>query len=253
MDILVIGDVHTKVKVSNERLTWLANLVLDRQPEVIVQLGDWADMTSLCTQIKGKKSYEGQRYAKDIEAAIEGQETFFAPINAYNRNRSRKYSPKLYMTLGNHDNRCDREVEFNPMLEGVISTKDLQYDKYGWTVIPYLKPLEVQGITFQHYFTSGTMDKSIGGINQARTILNKMKGSCIQGHSHLLDISNEVTVRNNRLWAIVAGCYMDHKEDYVSDRAQAAWWRGVLYLSNCENGDFDLETISLSNIKKNYK
>lgn len=254
MDILVVGDVHCKDGVSNERLTWLGRYIVDKRPDVIVQIGDWNDMTSLCMQIKGKKSYEGKRYKADIDAGIDGLEKLFAPIEAYNKNLkpARQYKPEWYITLGNHDNRADREVEFDSKLEGTIGTEDMLFEEYGFKVVPFLQPLYLEGITFQHFFTKGLMDRAIGGANAARSILQETKASCIQGHQHILDIANATNSKGERLWGIVAGCYFEHDEDYVSKHAQKSWWRGVVMLKDVKNGDFDLECASLSMIKLKY-
>ena len=72
---LVIGDAHAKPGVSNDRFEWLGKLVIRVRPDVVINMGDWADMASLCLYDKGKRSYEGRRYLEDIEAAnirIEG-------------------------------------------------------------------------------------------------------------------------------------------------------------------------------------
>ena len=46
----------------------------------------------------------------------------------------------MVLTLGNHENRIDRAVNNNPTLEGLISTKDFEYEK-DWEVFPFLHPV----------------------------------------------------------------------------------------------------------------
>src|SRR5690349_10871387 len=59
---MVIPDVQAKPNVSHEHMRWIANYALEKRPDVIVQIGDWADMPSLSLYDKGKRCYEGRRY-----------------------------------------------------------------------------------------------------------------------------------------------------------------------------------------------
>jgi hypothetical protein len=56
------------------------------------------------------------------------------------------------------------------------------------------------------------------------------------------------------VWGLFAGCYLDPKqwEDYAG-AANLLWWRGLILLKGCENGDFEgMETISAKELQKNY-
>ena len=46
---LIIPDGHTHPDYNNDRFTWLGKLIVDLQPEVVVNIGDMADMASLCS------------------------------------------------------------------------------------------------------------------------------------------------------------------------------------------------------------
>ena len=72
--ILIVGDTHAHPNHSNERFTWLGRYIVDSKPDKVVQIGDFADMPSLCSYDKGRRSFEGRRYNKDIAAAIDAQE-----------------------------------------------------------------------------------------------------------------------------------------------------------------------------------
>ena len=41
---LVIGDSHAKPGINNDRYTWAGRLAVDLKPDVIIDIGDWADM-----------------------------------------------------------------------------------------------------------------------------------------------------------------------------------------------------------------
>lgn len=57
--ILVIPDAHASPKHNNSRFDILGKFILDRQPDIIVNIGDFADMEALCSYDKGKASFEG--------------------------------------------------------------------------------------------------------------------------------------------------------------------------------------------------
>ena len=68
---LVIPDPHVKMGVSNDRLTWAGKFARDTNPDTIICLGDWVNMDSLSHFDRGKKSFEGRRYKKEIDHAEE--------------------------------------------------------------------------------------------------------------------------------------------------------------------------------------
>src|SRR3546814_6957280 len=82
-------------------------------------------MPSLCSYDKGTKGFEGRRYSKDIAAAHDAQERFFAPIKA-----TKKKLPRFVMLQGNHEYRIERAIDADAAhLDGVISPDDLLYER----------------------------------------------------------------------------------------------------------------------------
>ena len=69
MKHLIIPDTQVKRDVDLSYLEWIGKYIVDKKPDVIVQIGDFADMPSLSSYDVGKKSFEGRRYKDDIEAA----------------------------------------------------------------------------------------------------------------------------------------------------------------------------------------
>jgi hypothetical protein len=126
-DYLIIPDCHAHPDYHNKRFTWLGKLVADLQPHTVIMLGDWADMPSLCSYDKGTKGYEGARYVRDINAAIDAQEKFFHEI----RKRKKKL-PRFVMLEGNHEHRINRAIssDFN-QLDGIIGLDDLGFEDFG--------------------------------------------------------------------------------------------------------------------------
>ena len=251
--ILVIGDAHAKPGVSNERFTKLGKLIVDLQPDVIVQIGDFLDFPSLSHYDVGKKSFEGRRYRLDLEAGWDALQRIQFEIDSYNKTTGNKYTPKKYVTLGNHENRINKAVNSDPKLDGTLSTDNIRFEEYGWETIPFLEPLELMGVTFQHYFTSGSMDRAISTENTGRTILKKYHSSCFAGHTHKLDLAWEANAKGDMMMAGTVGCYFDHIEEWQSLNAQKHFWRGVVLLEDVKNGVVgNMKFVKLDYINRTY-
>lgn len=244
--ILVVPDSHAHPDYDNKRYQWLAELTLDIKPDYVVDIGDWFDMPSLCSYDKGTRGFEGRRYKKDIEAGIDAQEKFKSILDA-----PKKKKPKMFRCIGNHEQRIEKAVNADAVLHGTIGLQDLQSKDYGWEETPFLEPLFIEGITFQHYFTSGIMGRPIGGENHAKSLITKQFSSCVQGHSHTMDYARRTDASGNKIHGLVVGVYQDYDSGYAGP-SNKMWDRGVPILRNCEAGNFDLEWISLSRIKKAY-
>lgn len=65
--ILVIPDCQVKPGVPLDHMSWIGKLIVDKKPDVIVNIGDFADIPSLSSYDVGKKSFEGRRYVDDLE------------------------------------------------------------------------------------------------------------------------------------------------------------------------------------------
>ena len=59
---LIIPDSHAHPDYKNDRYDWLGKLILDLKPDVLVNIGDTADMASLSAYDKGKASFHGRNY-----------------------------------------------------------------------------------------------------------------------------------------------------------------------------------------------
>ena len=190
---LVVGDVHVKPGQDMRRLDWLGKIIMKERPEVIVFIGDFADMESLSSYDVGKKSFEGRRYALDCKAAQDGMDRVLAPMSRFNkmqaRDHKKQYKPEMHMILGNHENRIERAVELDSKLDGTFSIDNLGYKDRGLIVHPFLEEVQIDGIFYSHYFPSGIMNRPISGEHPAATLLRKHYKSCTVGHSHVADFA----------------------------------------------------------------
>ena len=58
----IIPDCQVKDGVDLSYLTWVGKYLAEKKPDVIVQIGDFADMPSLSSYDVGRKCFEGRRY-----------------------------------------------------------------------------------------------------------------------------------------------------------------------------------------------
>jgi hypothetical protein len=245
VNILVIPDSHVRPGIQDiSRFHHVAKLLDYRRPQVLVHLGDMWDMESLCSYDAGKKSFEGRRYKRDIEAGVAALKLLKDNCSVYSK------TLKLFCP-GNHENRIHRAVEEDAKLEGLISSEDFKLAEYDFRVKEFLVPHQVEGVSFLHYQISGLMGRPIGGENPAANILKKGLVSTVVGHSHVLDFSERTNANGKKLMGLVAGSFLaqGQKENYAG-AAQKLWWNGVCYLHNVKEGAYDLETISLSRLTK---
>lgn len=107
--------------------------------------------------------------------------------------------------------RIQRHIEDNPLLFGKVSMSDLQYQKFGWEVYDFLKPVIIDGIAYSHFFANPFSGKPYGG--SAANILAKVGQSFSQGHKQTLDMAIRYLPTGERQIGLIAGACLtpDHK------------------------------------------
>ena len=250
--IIVIPDVQAKPGNDFAFLGKIGRYIVEKKPDIVVCIGDFADMPSLSSYDVGKKSFEGRRYLADVKAAQDAMQALMQPLIDFNDNAARtkhkQYHPRLVMTLGNHENRISRAVNDDPKLDGVLSVDALGYQGFGWEVVPFLDVIVLEGVAFSHYFTSGLMGRPVSSASAA---LNKKHMSVVQGHQQGLQIATGYKADGALLTSVIAGSCYEHDEDYMSSQGNKHW-RGFLVLHDVKDGAFDLMPVSLSYINKRY-
>ena len=249
---LVVPDTQIKPGVPLDHIDWIAKFAIEKRPDVIVLIGDWADMSSLSSYDIGRKSFEGRQIAADLKCANDALGRLFGPIDAESKRRRDKHrerwEPEKHITLGNHEYRIERAVDQDRKLEGMISPKSLHFEENGIKVHPFLQPAVIDGIAYCHYFVSGVMGRP---ITTARALLGKQHMSCFAGHQQGNDIAYAKRGDGKRMTAIIAGsCYL-HDEDYLNHQSNNCW-RGVYMLHEVNDGSFDEMPVSLSFLKERY-
>jgi hypothetical protein len=249
----VIPDVQVKPGQDFTFLRHVGQFIVETQPDVIIQIGDFADMESLSSYDRGKASAEGKRIQKDLEAVHLAMEALLGPIWEYNEYLKSQglpeYRPRFVITLGNHEERIARACNDNPALEGFLSYDCLKYKEYGWDVIPYLKPEFIDGVAYAHYFTSGVMGRPIGN---ARMLVQKKMMSCVQGHVQNAEIHSMVRVDGKMIYGLFSGCCYEHDEGYLGPQGNH-YFRGVWVLHEVDNGYFEPMQVSLRYLRNKYE
>ncbi len=247
---LIIPDCQIKDGDNTEFLSWIGQYILDQKPDVIINLGDFADMESLSSYDVGKKSFEGKRYIKDIEAAHKAMDVLLQPLREFNvkakKNKEKQYKPRKVLTLGNHEERIARAVNNDPKLEGLIKYEDLPYE--DWEVHQFLKPVFIDGIAYSHYFPTGVMGRP---ATTASAMVSKLHMSCIAGHQQGKQVAYGKRPDGSTITCIIAGSCYEHDEHYL-DHQTNKHWRGVIVLHEVQDGCFDEMFVSLTYLKKKY-
>ena len=251
---LIIGDSHAKPGVNNDRFEWLGELIVEKQPDVIIDIGDSADMGSLSMYDVGKVRAEGKRYCDDIIAYRDAMDKLIRPLHKYNNTHTRwkkkTYRPALHKCRGNHEYRIVRAASETPAMYNHLTYDDLEETKHGWQVHDFLETALIDGIAYKHYFTSGVMGRPIGGVNHARTLVSKNHMSSVCGHSHLRGFEEDIDTTGKRIFGLVVGCYFEHDEEYTSENDR--FWRGLVHLKDVREGQAEPEFLSMESIKREY-
>jgi hypothetical protein len=249
---LFIPDTQIKPGIGLEHIEWAARYAAVKRPDVIVIAGDWYDMPSLSSYDEGKLSAEGRRVADDLAAGAAGLELFERTLR---RHAPRSYRPRKIVTLGNHEDRICRAIEVNAKLEGVLSLDDLAFKRHGWQVVPFLKPITVDGITYAHYFPIGPNGRVVAnrcGAPSARAQATRMMRTCVAGHKQGKDVA-EVYTPGRTVRGVIAGSFYRHEERYLTAMGDT-YWRGILVFNDIqrERGEFELCEVSMCYLRRRF-
>lgn len=239
---LIISDGQVKPGTDLDHWFSLGKLACNVRPDVIINIGDFWDMPSLSSWDKGKMAAENRRYEADIDAGNEAMEAFLSPLI-----KQKKKLPEMHFTLGNHENRIERYVESNPVLEGKLSYNDLNLSR--WHVHDFLKPVSIDGVSYAHYFYNPHTGKPHSG-----TIQNKLKSigcSFTQGHLQALEWTRKELANGKTIMGMVTGAYYQHDETYKGPQGNHHW-RGVVVKRNVTDGQYDFETWNIKRVLREF-
>ena len=248
---LYYGDAHALPNKNNDRATWLAKLILDVKPDVVINGGDNADMLSLCSYDKGLASAVGRSYQEDIEAHLDFEDKLWGKV----KKSKRKMARRVFL-VGNHEQRIERAINANATLSGTIGYGDLKL-KDNYDDIVYYSgttpgSICIDGITYSHFFVTGVSGRPNTSSSPGSSTLQKTFRSVTQGHAHVLDYCTKPTIGGGRIHSLVGGAFMSEPLVWAG-QANDIWWRGCFIKRNVENGNYDLEMVSMDRLKKTYE
>lgn len=249
---LVIPDPHAHPEHDNRRAHLVGKLAAELQPDVIVEGGDTWDFPSLSSYDKGKKSFHGRSYKKDLDAGLDFHERMWYEI----RKRKKKL-PRAIWLEGNHEYRLHRALETHYQeLEGVMSYADLDLERNYHDIVRYSGGLpgsiKVDGVHYAHFFPTGVSGLPIGGVNPANSLLAKRHVSSTAFHSHLLDFCRHTDGDGRDLYGLVAGVFQDYETGWAGKLLNNMWWRGVIVKRHVEDGTYNAQFITIEELEREY-
>lgn len=237
---LIIPDVQAKPGVRLDHLEWVGKYIAEKRPDVVVCIGDFADIEGLSRYDMGTIRGENKRLKRDLDVAREAMDLLTAPFRNLDG-----YAPEMHLTMGNHEDRLNRFANEHPYLEEVVGTHMLNYEDWGWKVHPFLKPVTIDGVDYAHYFISGQKGYAVSSANAMRT---KRTRSSIMGHNQRTDVSFDPL---SHQWFIFCGLCCLHDEHYLGPQGNENR-RQILVLHEVEEGRADPMFVSLRFLEKAY-
>lgn len=252
--VVVFSCGHADPEVDNVRFEALGKFLFDIKPDMVIDLGDGADMRSLNTyDERYPKAIVSTNYEADIDSYNQAQDILRRPFK-----QQKKKRPYWVGFEGNHENRIKKYLALNPRSEGArygVSFSHLETDYWFNEYHEYENSAPAiatyDGIAYAHYFTSGNSSTATGGIHHAYTLLQNLGCSATCGHSHKLDIHFKHSAMPRGQIGLVAGCYKGAEESWAG-QANKGWWNGVVVKRELANGLYEPQFVSLEKIVKEY-
>lgn len=217
---------------------------------MVVNLGDQWDLPSFSGYDKGKASFHGRAYRRDLDAGLDFSERLWAPTR-----KAKKKKPRCVFLEGNHEERMSRVLNQHSELIGTIGFKDFDLERYYDDIVRYNGQtpgtITIDGVTYGHYLVTGVSGRGVSGEHPGYTLLTKHFGSVTMGHTHTFDYSVRTDANGRRIHGLVAGVYQDYDADWAGEMCKL-WSRGIVIKRDVDNGNYDLQWVSLDALKKEY-
>lgn len=252
---VVFSCYHATPDHDNKRAEVVGNFIYDIKPDIVIDLGDGADMRSLSSyDDRYPKQVVTNNYEKDIESYNDAMDKMRHKFRFH-----RKKKPFWVGFCGNHENRIKQAIAYDPRLEGEnygLSFKHLNTDKWFDEYHEYRNSApaicDYYGVSYSHYFTNANSPNAISGIHHARRLTEIRRNSSTCGHSHRRGLWFNDDVHPVPIIGAVVGCLKSKEEDWAG-QSQINWAKGLLVKHNCQkDGTYDPEWVSLDRLFKIY-
>lgn len=249
---IIIPDTQVKPGVDTSHIDWAARAIVAYKPDVIVHLGDHWDMPSINRHAR-QGELEGQRVLADVEVGHNALQRLSGPARVEMQRRAlghrKRWNPEMHFLLGNHEDRLDRAAKEFPHLQGILSTGNLPIEEAGFVRHSFLEIVEIDGISYSHYFANTHSGRPVGGSIDNR--LNKIGRSFVQGHEQgflygVRQFPGDVTRHG-----LVSGSFYLHDESYRGIQSNGEW-RGIIVLNEVHDGKFDIMPLSIDYLRRRY-
>ena len=245
---------HASPNVTNERFTWLGDLIEDIKPDYTIDLGDGADMTSLNSfDTRYPKAVVAQSYEGDIDSYNDSQDRIWSRYKL-----SKKKRPHRIGMAGNHEERINKAVSLDPRIEGGrygISFTHLQTDHWFDDYYPYKNAgpdiAVYDGVSYAHFFSAGNFGNALSGMHHAYGLIQQRHSSSICGHSHKRSLYFKDDAFPRPSIGMVVGCFKGKDEGWAG-QSNNAWWKGAVIMRDIDSGVFDPEFVSMSRLEEVY-
>lgn len=251
---VVFSCAHTSPEVSNKRFDWLGSFLFDLKPDMVIDLGDGADMKSLNSfDERYPKEIVNNNYARDINHYNEAQDRVRLKFR-----KNKKKRPYWVGMEGNHENRIKKAIAHNPRIEGKeygVSFGHLQTDHWFDDYHEYHNSApaisDYDGVSYAHYFGSGNYGTAVSGVHHAYSLLQLRNHSSTCGHSHKRDVYFKDSAHPVPILGLVAGCFKGGEETWAG-QANNDWWKGLVVKREVSNGFYEPEFVSMKQLEKAY-
>ena len=201
----------------------------DFKPDILVDGGDHVDFPYISSFNKDKLLLlEGKRLKKDFDLLNEE----LADL--------RQTCDRMLFLQGNHEERLERAVQKQPLLEGMVDL-EANVDFKALDIEYY--PLKQQPVKIDKlHFLHGTYT----GVNHTKKQLIKYMGSSlIYGHVHAFQAySVGVPLRNDEWGSWSVGCLCSKTPEWM--KGPAHWQNGFAVIYFDDNGNFNVYPVIMT-------
>lgn len=248
--VIVLPDLHDAPGLCQDRFKWIGQYLNDEQPDAVINIGDTADLESLCSHVKNE-SWEGKfkpSFLSDLESLNKSLELI-------NQHYKPENKPVRHITLGNHEHRAWTFVSANPEMYGVQDLLTKTLEQNGWTWSKYGEYFTYENVDFTHVPFGSGMGKPIGGKTAMQRIANESIRDLVFGHTHRFGYFTTPKLGPDRKVTVVnVGCGLPwgKVQDYAR-LASTGWWWGIVKLSIKDGAINGFEQIPMYQLENAYK
>lgn len=254
MDIIVIADTQIDKDSPLDHLYALSKYIWKYKPETIIHIGDHWDFPSLSSYASAKDS-EGKRLIDDLESGLSAFRAIMSHTEQRNkkakRNKQERYTPTKHFLSGNHENRLNRFISNQPVIDGIINLQEM-IENEGWNFHEMCSPLWINDFAFNHYMENPMSGRPMGGSMESK--LNKLPHSFCHGHQQQFQFARRQNLQGKPHLGVCAGSFYMHDESYRG--ANNTEIRGFTHFKYFTNRygyhDYDVEFISLERLLQDF-